>query len=388
MRFLGRNIGLARLSIPLVIVGTLVTLLPVPAVQQSQLRTHVNWLTETSLAGRRSGQPGAARAAQYIFDQFKAAGFDVRMQEFSNNRRNVVARYGSVDRHVVIGAHYDGQSGLPSASDNAAGVAVMLELARDLKALRLPVSLVFIAFDDEEQGLNGSFFYADNPIFPLEQTSAAIIFDTMGRSFIDLKATTLFVLGSEYSSELSRIVEKRTRDGMLVAGVDLIGPRSDFAAFARRRIPFLFFSHATHKDYHGAGDRPELLNYPKLTQDSRLIGDIIVDTARLPGKPVYLDTPVYPAREVDTLVKIMNAVKVEKPDLPAAYRMVFDDLLVRVRTDRSRSTLNVAASAMLALATPDLSPFLLELVVAPAYEKAGKREIARAVAEEARKPRR
>jgi hypothetical protein len=183
-------------------------------------------------------------------------------------------------------------------------------------------------------------------------------------------------------------VEKRARDGMLVAGVDLIGPRSDFAAFARRRIPFLFFSHATHKDYHGPGDRPELLNYPKLTQDSRLIGDIIADIARLSAKPAYLDKPVYPAKEVDTLVKIMTAVKTEKPDLPPAYRMVFDDMLERIRTDRSRSTLNVAASAMLALATPDLSPFLLELVVAPAYEKAGKREIARAVAEEARKPRR
>ena len=35
------------------------------------------------------------------------------MQEFGNNRRNVVARYGSADRHVVIGAHYDGQPGFP-----------------------------------------------------------------------------------------------------------------------------------------------------------------------------------------------------------------------------------------------------------------------------------
>ena len=51
---------------------------------------------------------------------------------------------------------------------------------------------------------------------------------------------------------------------MLVAGVDLIGPRSDFVGFARKKIPFLFFSHATHKDYHGMGDRPELLDYDSI----------------------------------------------------------------------------------------------------------------------------
>ena len=86
-----------------------------------------------------------------------------------------------------IGAHYDGQDGFPSASDNAAGVAVLIELARDLKAMNLPVSIVAVAFDDEEQGLNGSNFYVDHPIFPLEQTEAAVIFDTMGRHFLDLK---------------------------------------------------------------------------------------------------------------------------------------------------------------------------------------------------------
>ena len=32
------------------------------------------------------------------------------MQEFSNNRRNVVARLGSADRHIILGAHYDGQA--------------------------------------------------------------------------------------------------------------------------------------------------------------------------------------------------------------------------------------------------------------------------------------
>jgi Zn-dependent M28 family amino/carboxypeptidase len=100
-------------------------------------------------------------------------GFQVQMQEFGLNRRNVVARTGTGEPHIIIGSHYDGQgTGYPSASDNAAGVAALLELARELKAERLPVSLVMIAFDDEEQGLNGSRYYSDNPVYPLETAFA------------------------------------------------------------------------------------------------------------------------------------------------------------------------------------------------------------------------
>jgi Peptidase family M28 len=363
--------------------GLVIAFLSISAIRLDRLRAHVTFLTAPEMAGRRSGQPGAAKAAQYIFDQFKQSGFDVRTQEFSNNRRNVIARFGSEDRHIVIGAHYDGQAGFPSASDNAAGVAVVIELANDLKALNLPVSIVAIAFDDEEQGLNGSNFYVDNPVFPLEKTEAAFIFDTMGRHFLDLKASTLFVLGTEYSRELAQIVERRGQADMLVAGADLIGPRSDFAGFARKKVPFMFFSHATHKDYHGAGDKPELLDYTKVATDVAMIGKIVAEVARLPKRPLYLEQPIYPSHEADTLLKIVESVKQERPDLPRAYQLVFADLEQRIRTDRSRATMNVAASALLALATPRLSPVMLEYIVVPAYQKDNKPEIAAALEEEA-----
>jgi hypothetical protein len=367
----------------LLTVCLILAFLSVAAIPVDKVREHVTFLTSPDLAGRRSGQPGAEKAAQYIFGQFQQAGFEVRMQEFGNNRRNVVARLGSADRHLVIGAHYDGQPGFPSASDNAAGVAMLIELARDLKAMNLPMSIVAIAFDDEEQGLNGSNFYVDNPVFPLEQLSAALIFDTMGRHFLDLKSSTLFVLGAEYSRELAQVVDRRARPDMLVAGADLIGPRSDFAGFARKKIPFLFFSHATHKDYHGEGDRPELLDYARMAEDAEVIEQMVADVARSAKTPVYLDTPVYGTREVDTLTRIIAQVRQEKPDLPDAYRLVFADLEKRIQTDHSRATMNVAATSLLALATPRLSSFLLEFIVAPSYQKDNKPEIANALREEA-----
>src|SRR5262249_51790900 len=158
-------------------------------------------------------------------------------QEFGGNRRNVIARLGTAPNVIVTGAHYDGQgAGYPSASDNAAGVAVLLELSRDLKTANLPVTLIMIAFDDEEQGLYGSRYFAEHPPFPLESVEAAIIFDALGRRFLDLKEWTTIVLGTEYSTDLAEVVRKRGSKDLFNIGTDLIGPRSDFAPFASKQI--------------------------------------------------------------------------------------------------------------------------------------------------------
>ncbi|MBX2864067.1 MAG: M20/M25/M40 family metallo-hydrolase [Leptolyngbyaceae cyanobacterium MAG.088] len=60
---------------------------------------------------------------------------------------------------VIIGAHYDTVPGTPGADDNATGLAVLLELARQFSEQppRRPVHLV--AFDLEEYGLVGSRAY-------------------------------------------------------------------------------------------------------------------------------------------------------------------------------------------------------------------------------------
>src|SRR5262249_8525708 len=65
------------------------------AVQVDALRKHITWLADPAREGRRAGLQGAVDSAQYIAAQFRQSGFDVRMQEFGANRRNVVARRGT-----------------------------------------------------------------------------------------------------------------------------------------------------------------------------------------------------------------------------------------------------------------------------------------------------
>jgi Peptidase family M28 len=369
------------------LIGALVlALLSISAVSVDRLKSHVTALSNPANEGRRAGTAGAAAAADYIAQSLQDLGGSVQKQDFGSRRANVIGKIGTAEQYILLGAHYDGQgSGMPSASDNAAGVAVMIELVRELKTKELPVSLVAAAFDDEEQGLNGSRYYVDHPLYPLDKAQAAIIFDTMGRQFMDLSTWTMFVLGAEYSKELAAVVQKRTRPDMLVVGTDLIGPRSDFAGFALKRVPYLFFTHATHKDYHGAGDTADRVNYSRLAQDSQLIAQIIEDIARLQSQPKFLESPVYPTGEVAALQRELDLVEKERKDLPQAYRMMFADFKQHLKSDDTREVRRIATSALLALATPRLSGFMVNFFLGPYYERENRRDIAAAVYEEALK---
>jgi hypothetical protein len=61
----------------------------------------------------------------------------------------------------VVGGHYDTSPGSPGAWDNASGVAGVLEAARVLSRCHFEATLVFIAFDREEEGRKGSDAYAE-----------------------------------------------------------------------------------------------------------------------------------------------------------------------------------------------------------------------------------
>ena len=367
------------------------SLSPVPttsfsAVSVDRIRSTIAWLSDPALDGRQSQSPGALATADYLLEQFTEIGLSAQLQDIGPGRRNVVARWGNKAAHVIIGAHYDGQGmGYRSASDNAAGVAVMLELARDLGEVDLPVSLVFIAFDDEERGLNGSRYYTEEPVYPLEDARAVIIMDTMGRSFVDLEHWTLVVFGTEFSPELASIVERRRTPEMLPLGTDLLGPRSDFAPFAANQVPYLFFTNATHKDYHGGGDIPSRLQYDRLQTDAETIRQVVVDIASAGDEPTYLEVPSYPEGEYDELTAFLDAIESEHQDLSPSYSLMFADLRERLSVDPTRESLSLAISIMLSAATPRVSSFALSYLIGPLYESEGKREIAVAVYTEALK---
>ncbi len=91
--------------------------------------------------------------------ELEAAGVVVSRQAFDYDGEeyfNVVGtQAGTSDEVIVVGAHFDSVDN-PGADDNATGTALVLELARALSSFELERTVVYVAFDREEQGKVGS----------------------------------------------------------------------------------------------------------------------------------------------------------------------------------------------------------------------------------------
>ena len=119
-----------------------------------------------------ANQHDAAR--NFIYSCFTNMGLSTTLDPFgfpgTTNCNNVVAVKAGLnpsnDGYYVVGAHYDSVdatsstvTNCPGADDNASGVAGMLEVARVLSAYTFKATILFIAFDAEEEGLYGSEHY-------------------------------------------------------------------------------------------------------------------------------------------------------------------------------------------------------------------------------------
>jgi len=119
------------------------------------------------------------------------ASVSIRNTLERSNSRNVLGLLPGSERPdeiVVYMAHWDhlgrdttleGDQIFNGALDNATGVAGLFELARAYHSLETPParSILFLAVTAEEQGLLGSAYYSQNPVYPLDKTVAAINMD-------------------------------------------------------------------------------------------------------------------------------------------------------------------------------------------------------------------
>jgi Zn-dependent M28 family amino/carboxypeptidase len=110
------------------------------------------------------------------------------------NSKNVIAKItGSTypDEYIIYTAHWDhfgigkpdakGDSIYNGALDNASGTAALLEMARAFQSMKTKPArtIVFLAVTGEEQGLLGSQYYAEHPVYPVAKTLANINIDVI-----------------------------------------------------------------------------------------------------------------------------------------------------------------------------------------------------------------
>ena len=123
-----------------------------------------DWETITS---RHKLNVGNALTTTYLFEKFASFGLQPYYQNWSSTLDNVIAEQEGVlypNEKVIICGHYDAMPGgialAPAADDDGSGTAAVLEAARVLSQYQFEYTIVYALWDEEEQGLVGSGFFA------------------------------------------------------------------------------------------------------------------------------------------------------------------------------------------------------------------------------------
>jgi Zn-dependent M28 family amino/carboxypeptidase len=213
---------------------------------------------------KMAGQDFAKMKAKAVTRDFKpvplglTASVTVKQQLRTVDSDNVVAKMTGSDpvlknEYVVYTAHWDhlgigapkkddktGDTIYNGAADNASGCAMVMEIARAMKAVKPAPkrSVLFLFVTAEEQGLLGSQYYADVPLYPLNKTLAAINVDGInqwGRTkdliVVGLGASDLDDYARAAAAEQSRVLQPdpESEKGFYY--------RSDHFNFAKKGVP-------------------------------------------------------------------------------------------------------------------------------------------------------
>lgn len=170
-------------------------------------RAYQDVLTQMAFGPRTPGSSSHDQTVAWMVAELKKAGWTTEVQELEYQGkpvRNVIAKKGSGDPWIILGAHYDSRLvadqdkdpalnalPVPGANDGASGVAVLLEMARVLpdevdKARQ--IWLVF--FDSEDQGnLDGWDWIYGSRAFVEQlngQPDAMVLLDMIGDSDLNI----------------------------------------------------------------------------------------------------------------------------------------------------------------------------------------------------------
>ncbi|HPO57766.1 MAG TPA: M28 family peptidase [Anaerolineaceae bacterium] len=178
---------------------------PTPPPEFSGERAYMDVDYQVSLGPRTPGSEAHEQAVGWMMSELEAAGWQVEPQPatmMDHPITNVIAKRGSGDQWIVLGAHYDSRffasedddpelrsQPVPGANDGASGVAVLLELARVLP--EIPGQEIWLVmFDAEDQGniegwdwILGSYAFVDSLN---EAPDAAVIVDMIGDADLNI----------------------------------------------------------------------------------------------------------------------------------------------------------------------------------------------------------
>ena len=283
-------------------------------------------LLGTTPAGLAKYRLAVGQAGKPLAAPFKpaVAAVQAALKKEVFTTENVLGYLEGTDKKeevVVVSAHYDHlgvKNGVVfnGADDDGSGTVSVLAMARAFAQAKKDGhgprrSLLFLANVGEEEGLLGSQYYTDHPIFPLENTVADLNIDMVGR--VDKehegKGDYVYVVGDDkLSAELHTLSEATNQQYNPVAldykfndpnDPERIYYRSDHYNFAKHNVPIIFYTSGLHPDYHKATDDVASIDFPAMVRRDQLVFHtawaLANRDARVALKPEFLASGFVPA---------------------------------------------------------------------------------------------
>jgi glutaminyl-peptide cyclotransferase len=276
-----------------------------PAFDSNRAWEHLR--RQVGFGPRPAGSHALAETRRYILDQLKATGVTAREQAFDANTPlgpirmvNVIATIpGARPDRIAIASHYDTklfrEFRFVGANDGGSSTAVLLELARVLRARKNPMTVELLFFDGEEatrtdwegsDNTYGSRYYVDaaKADGTLKTLRALILLDMVGAKNLRIPreaGSTRWMVEAIFAAAAKLGHTKQFVNDSVPVGGD------DHYPFMAAGVPAVDIIHelSDYKEWHKPGDDLSAVSARSL----QIVGDVVLEALpaiekRLGGK--------------------------------------------------------------------------------------------------------
>ncbi len=274
-----------------------------PALISEISEENIQWLINnlTRFQTRRAGTAECNMSVEYIYNYLDSINISVSYEYFNTPSGvliNVIAEIAGSDKkgdYVIIGAHYDSISNsgnAPGAVDNAAAVAVLMELARVLSNQSLLRSFKILFFSGEEIGRYGSLNWVNTHYDIRGNITATLILDMVAYG------SSLVIDYNSLSKPLADYILERTSYKNYVSAEEN-NYLSDHQSFWSANIPTVLIHQNNPLDYpycHTSEDTVDKVNFSLvvLTASTTLEAAYFLASDLSLENLYYKTNPIYP----------------------------------------------------------------------------------------------
>jgi len=249
-----------------------------------EVQTVING-TPYTIVSRRWNHTGNDMSAFYIKQKLNSYGLATYDQWFSSTGRNVYGvQLGSVypNKKYIICAHYDAYtpSGtiVPGADDNGSGTAAVIEAARIFTQYQSKYTIIYALWDEEERGLYGSEYYAQQAALAGDSIMGVINMDMIAYDNDNDGVGEIHIQNYANSTSLKDMMVQVNTNYSIGVIPSIINPgatASDHASFWNHGYGALllieeYYGGDFNAYYHTINDRYIYFNQPYFHKMSRL----------------------------------------------------------------------------------------------------------------------